>query len=689
MVVSETTRRLLGSHVDLRDLGEHRLKDLNAPERIFQLGNGTFPPLKSLNNTNVPLQLEPLLGRKTELADLLRLIRGDGARLVTLTGPGGIGKTRLALELALELVGEFAHGVWFVDLSAVPSADLVETTIATTVGAKVYLVEHIGDRDVAVVLDNFEQVIAAAADVARLLANCERLVVIVTSRETLHVAGEHEYVLRPLAEAPAVELFRQRAEAAGGEVAPSYAEVADVCARLDALPLAIELAAARTKTLAPAELRARLEQRLPLLTKGRRDAPHRQRTLRATIEWSYDLLTAGEQSLFRRLAVFEGWTLAAAEEVCGADLDTLDSLVDKSLVRHQDGRYSMLDTIGEYALDRLVTAGELEEMRDGHATYFARIADCRAMSLIIGDDPGWRQTVALEAANLHTALDWSLQRAHAENSLAILSGIWPSSVNAHRMRRWLEDALHLPADRATMRRVLVLSGLADLAMYQRDLQTMKRANEEILDVARELGDPRRGAMALTALGEAALAEGDTATARRLVEEAIDVRITQAEGFGVERSLAALADISFVEGDLEAAEELLEKCLALTREVAPRSAHVGEFLVMLGQVALHRGKTSYALAAFSEALCQGQELNEAWTIAEALEGLAAAHARSGAREVAARLAGAASALRDRAGISARLLTGADDPVPDPPHAAWRAGLAMNTDDAVEYALASID
>jgi AAA ATPase-like protein len=286
VLVSGATRRLLDSHVELRDLGEHRLKDLEAPEHIFQLGGGAFPPLKSLNNTNLPLQLEPLLGRKRELAELLRLIRRERVRLVTVTGPGGIGKTRLALELASELVGDFAHGVWFVDLSPVREPGLVDSTIAGVLGARADVAEHIGDGSFALVLDNFEQVIEAGPTVARLLAACRELVLVVTSRERLRIAGERECPLRPLAEAPAVELFRQRAAATAPQFDASYAALAAVCARLDSLPLAIELAAARAKTLAPAELRARLEQRLPLLGKGRRDAPARQRTLRATIDWS-------------------------------------------------------------------------------------------------------------------------------------------------------------------------------------------------------------------------------------------------------------------------------------------------------------------------------------------------------------------------------------------------------------------
>jgi predicted ATPase len=362
ILVSEATRKLLDARFELRDLGEHRLKDLDAPERLFQLGFGAFPPLKTLNNSNVPVQPEPLLGRKRELSDLLRLIRTERARIVTLTGPGGIGKTRLALELGAELIDDFAHGVWFVDLSPLREPGLVEGAIGEALGARGDVADHVGNRMLALVLDNFEQVVPAATSIARLLSVCSELGVVVTSREPLRIAGEREYPLRPLAEAPAIELFRQRAAASAPDFEASYAEIAELCARLDSLPLAIELAAARAKTLTVLELRGRLERRLPLLSKGRRDAPERQRTLRSTIEWSYELLTPEEQNAFARLAVFAGGsTLAVAEAICRLDVDTLESLVDKSLVRHRDGRYTMLETIREYSRERLDELSESED----------------------------------------------------------------------------------------------------------------------------------------------------------------------------------------------------------------------------------------------------------------------------------------------------------------------------------------
>ncbi len=352
VLMSRATRDLVD--VEVRDLGEHRLKDLARAERLYQLGGGGFPPLRTLNNSNLAVPPNPLVGRKKELAQVLRLIRHDGARLVTVTGPGGIGKTRFALEVARELVERFRDGVWFVDLSALRDPGLVLPTVAASVGATGDLAAHLLAKQTLVVLDNFEQVVDAATGVAALVRSSPNVQLLVTSREPLHVVGEREYSLWPIAEAPAVELFRQRAEAVLPGFEDEYERVAEICRRLDGLPLAIELAAARLKALDPDALIARLDRRLPLLAGRARDAPERQRTLRATIEWSYDLLTATEQRAFRALGVFAGgWTLEAAEEVAGADLDTLESLIDKSLVRHDEGRYSMLETIREYALVQL------------------------------------------------------------------------------------------------------------------------------------------------------------------------------------------------------------------------------------------------------------------------------------------------------------------------------------------------
>src|SRR5215211_1822154 len=314
VVLSERAASLLDGHGDLTDLGLHRLKDLGEPVKLLQLGEKEFPPLRSLNATNLPAQPGPLVGRERELSELRGLVR-DGSRLVTLTGAGGSGKTRLGLQAAAEAVDDFSDGVFWTPIAAVTDPQLVLPTVAQALGAKVPLAEYVDEKRMLVLLDNLEQVLEAAPALSELLERCPNLHLLCTSRALLRIAGEREYPVEPLPEEDAVALFRERAA-----TAEPIEAVHEICRRLDGLPLAVELAAARTRLLPPSELLERLERALPILTGGRRDAPERQRTLRATIEWSYDLLGDEEQQLFRRLAVFAGsFTVEAAEAVCHAD----------------------------------------------------------------------------------------------------------------------------------------------------------------------------------------------------------------------------------------------------------------------------------------------------------------------------------------------------------------------------------
>jgi predicted ATPase len=331
----------------LADLGEHRLKDLSAPERIYQLGDAEFPPLTSLHQTNLPIPATPFLGRDRELQELLELLSQEDVRLLTLTGPGGTGKTRLGLQAAAETAERFPQGVWWVPLAPLRDPELVLEAAAHALGAKDGLAEHIADKALLLLFDNFEHVVEAAAELAALLASCPNLHLLVTSRELLRVPGEQAYPVPPLEPEEGTELFLTRARAALPSFEASPA-VPELCARLEHLPLALELAAARVRVLSPEQLLERLSRRLDLLKAGRGADP-RQQTLRAAIEWSHDLLNEEEQRLFARLAVFRGGcTLEAAEAVCEADLDTLESLVDKSLVRVREReRFWMLETIRE------------------------------------------------------------------------------------------------------------------------------------------------------------------------------------------------------------------------------------------------------------------------------------------------------------------------------------------------------
>ncbi|HZJ51940.1 MAG TPA: adenylate/guanylate cyclase domain-containing protein, partial [Actinomycetota bacterium] len=354
VVLSATTRTLLDD-ADLVDLGLHRLKDLGRPEKLFQLGLDRFPPLRSLNATNLPSQPSTLIGRERELAELAALV--PEARLAVATGPGGSGKTRLALQVAAELVETFTDGVYWVSLAAVSETALVFPTIASALGAQGEVAAHIDERRMLLLLDNLEQVLDVAPQLSELLRSCPNLHLLITSRALLRIEGEHEYQVEPLPTQDAVALFRERAPVAFPEEA-----IVAICRRVDCLPLAVELAAARTRILSADAMLARLEQRLPVLTGGRRDAPERQRTLRATIEWSYELLEDDEQLLFRRLAVFAGsFDAAGAEEVAGSSLETLQTIVEHNLVRRwSSGRFGMLETIHEFAIERLEESGEAE-----------------------------------------------------------------------------------------------------------------------------------------------------------------------------------------------------------------------------------------------------------------------------------------------------------------------------------------
>ncbi len=356
LVVSQTTYDLAGSD-GLRDLGEHRLKDLSAPERIFQLGEGEFPPLKTLYQTNLPIPATPFLGRERELGEVGETLARSDVRLLTLTGAGGSGKTRLALQAAAEAADDYPQGVWWVPLAPVREPNDVVVTASRALGAGGSLEEAVGDRRLLLLLDNFEHVIAAAPELTALLAQCPNLDVTVTSRERLQLDGEHVYPVPVLDRSEARELFAARARAVRPDFEPN-GSLDELCARLDDLPLALELAAARTSILSTEQLLSRLGARLDLL-KGGRDAEVRQQTLRATIEWSYDLLEPDEQRLFARLAVFRGGcTLEATEGICDADIDQLQSLVDKSLVRIRDkDRFWMLETIHEFAAERLRESG--------------------------------------------------------------------------------------------------------------------------------------------------------------------------------------------------------------------------------------------------------------------------------------------------------------------------------------------
>ena len=413
VLVSQSTRDLTGG--EFTDLGEFRLKDLSAPERLYQVGTEEFPPPRALGTGNLPLQPTPLLGRRRELADLLGLVRGN--RLVTLTGPGGTGKTRLALQVAAEMADDYRDGVWWVPLAAISDPNLVVPSVAQALGtAESDPAQYLSDRHLLILADNLEQVLDASPQLGALLGAAPGVSLLVTSRERLGISGEQEYPVAPLDHATAAELFATRARQAKPDFAPDE-RVGEICDRLDRLPLAIELASTRVKLMTTDQILARLEQRFELLKGSRRDTPNRQSTMKAAIDWSYDLLSEEQRRVFRGLAVFVGtFELDAAETVCSTDIDALQSLVDKSLIEPaENGRVFMLETTRDYARIRLQDNDELADLQFRHAQWFFQEAkairrDMDSYGGLTGLPQGpTAHRLRADTDNFRAALAWSLE----------------------------------------------------------------------------------------------------------------------------------------------------------------------------------------------------------------------------------------------------------------------------------------
>jgi predicted ATPase len=554
ILTTEATRNLLRDalppDIALRDLGEHRLKDLSQPQRLYQLEldglPSEFPPLKTLDNrpTNLPVQPNELIGRERELEEAAALL-SNGHRVLTLTGTGGAGKTRLALQLAAEVVEEFANGVFFVSLAPVRDWELVAPTIAGTLGLREQpgetvletLGDYLADKELLLVLDNFEQVLAAAPAVSGLSAGSPGLKLLVTSRTPLRLSGERTYPVPPLELGESVRLFADRAHAAVLEFAVTDENadaVAEICRRLDRLPLAIELAAPRIRTLPPEALLRRLDQRLKLLTGGAQDLDERQRTLRATIEWSYELLPTEERELFAQLGVFVGGSrLDAAEALCdsiGIDvLDGLQSLVEKSLLRQRadaDGepRFWMLETIREYALELLDEAGTLADVRRRHAEWFLALAEHVDVEARTGDQSSWFEQLEADVANLRAAVDWAEETRDGELLLRLataLWGFWATRGHIAEGSAVLEEALAL----AGRRPARALLGLCSLRILRGEGERLEDDIREALRGCEELGDDYSIAQALnlqgrlegSVLGQLGAGERDWREALRLAE----------------------------------------------------------------------------------------------------------------------------------------------------------------------------
>jgi len=691
---------------------------------------------------NLPAPPTPLLGREREVARALELLHRDDVRLLTLSGPAGVGKTRLSVDVATGLRAAFADGVFFVSLAPLSDPALVASAIAQALGLREQgsqslhdtLIEHLRAKQMLLLLDNFEHVAAAAPLLAELLAACPTLTLLVTSRAPVHVRGEHTLPVPPLAvpdpavilpldtlaALPAVALFVQRAEAVAHDFALTPANapaVAAICRRLDGLPLAIELAAARIALLPPHALLARLEQRLPLLVGGARDLPERQQTLRAAIGWSYDLLHAGERALFRRLSVFAGGaTLDAVEAVChttgdleGDALEWLAGLVDKSLLRREEGtggeaRVGMLETIRAYGRERLAASEELEATERAHAAYYVALAEQAEPELTGPEQALWLARLEQDHDNLRTAMCWTLASGEAELGLRLAGALrrfWERHGHLTEGQAWLEGLLALdgqagdyacPAARAK-----ALHGAAALVIKQGDYAHAHALCQASLNLWRQLGDRRGIASCFNVLGIIAHHQGDRSRAIALYEDSLALCGDLGDTWGVSAALVNLGLVAKDQGDGARATDLYEDSLAL-KQRGDDVWGLAFVLCAMGQAVHEQGDNVRAQALFTESLTLHRELGGALYAMDCLEGLAHIAVAQGQPGRAARLVGAADTLRaasgaplpppDQAGYD-RLVTAVRAALSEESFAAaGAAGAALSLEQAITLALEEI-
>ncbi|MGH2402899.1 MAG: AAA family ATPase [bacterium] len=609
ILISEATRALVAGDLpdsaSLRDLGEHRLKDLTRAERLFQVVVSDlpddFPPLRSLSAlpNNLPHQWTSFIGREKEMADLRRLI--ETHRLVTLTGIGGAGKTRLALQVAADLLGEFPDGVWFVELAALSDPAMVPYALAATLGVREEpkrplletLTDYLRSRHPLLILDNCEHLVAACAYLTEaLLRDCQHVRILATSREALGIPGEVTYPIPSLSipEVPsldlerlttfeAVRLFVDRASAA----VPAFAlrsqnagAVATICRRLDGIPLAIELVAPRVKAMTLEQIAERLHDRFRLLTGGSRTALPRHQTLHAAMDWSYQLLTATERATLRRLSVFAGgFALEAVEAVCTGEgivaadvLELVTRLVEKSLVVFEEsaGRYGLLETVRQFARDRLLESGEVPTVRTRDLDWFLALAERGEPARRGPEQETWLNRLEREHDNFRVALEWALEGPYADKGLRLagaLGWFWIRRGFANEGREWLDRALAADGP-ASPERAMALFWVANTARFQLDSRRLARRAEEYRALARELGDRRHEAYALCFLGIVAAAEGSLDAAEALCEEGHSVLRELNDTWGVAWTLQALAFLAAQGGDLARARALHEERLVLER-----------------------------------------------------------------------------------------------------------------------------
>ena len=694
------------------ELGEHRLKDIEQAVPLFQLGEGSFPPLKTIANTNLPTPASSFLGREEELheADLLL----QAIRLLTIAGPGGQGKTRFALELATrarnERFSDYPAGVFACFLSSLQDSSLVLPTLCQTLAVReqpgesalAALTSHLQGKKLLLLLDNLEHLLESASALSQLVQACGGLTLLVTSRELLRIEGERAYALPALAQAEGVALFCERAQ-----TEPS-AEIAELCHCLEGLPLAIELAAARMAILTPSQLLERISQRLDLL-KGGRDADPRQRTLRATIEWSYDLLSPVEQELFARLSVFRGGcTLEAAEEVCKADLDTLHSLVDKSLLRFTEERFWMLETIREFAAEQLERSGEADEERSLHATRCARVAVELERPLRDYSDEA-RATVQDELDNLRAALAFALDRGDVVVASDLLSGLWffwLTSGRGNEANSWAQRYIACPRElvepleryRGDMSAAEIFRFAGDPAVameLKRQAVATGRANPNA--VIHGMAIERSLAATLSDLAHMELAAGHLDEARVHADEALALRRSLGLPHGIAHALLGVAAVEYNTRDFARAGELYAEAAAVA-EAARSRGDVVEARLGLAECEMLLGRLDEANRLLRQALVGVQKIAdqslEIVIIGLRVAGTIAA-ARSDPESSAVLLGATEGQLRDsgltlfgpleeelqRASLERARLALGDDRF----RASWTRGASMSVDEALGLAL----
>ena len=750
VLLSQAVARRIVDHLNddmtLRDLGMVRLRDLSTPEHVFQLMHprlrAEFPPLRSMESTpnNLPEQATSFIGRGKELQALRRLLAG--CRLLTLTGAGGCGKTRLGLQVAADSLEQFPDGVWLVELAPLAEPGLVPKTVATVLGLKEsanqaitqVLAEYLKDKRLLLLLDNCEHLLDGCAPLCdALLRHAAHLKILASSREALAIAGEQLYRVpslslpggeqahtpQTLSRYESVQLFTDRALLVRADfqiTARSASALASVCRRLDGIPLAIELAAARVRSLSVNEIDDKLDQRFRLLTGGSRTALPRQRTLRALIDWSYDLLGAAEQALFQRLSVFAGgWTLAAAEQVCAdetvgedAVLELLTSLADKSLIlaEERDGatRYWSLETMRQYARGRLTEGGGEAHWHDRHLAYFVALTRETEPLLKGAAVKTGLDRLETEHDNLRLALDWAeSERGDAIAGLQIAAAVWwfwGARGHLREGRRRLSRLLvQAPDTQALAIRAKALRGAGALARAQADYVAAEALHRQGLEIRRSLGDQGGIALALGSLGVVAGEQGNYDAARALQEESLAIQRELGDRASVAMVLSNLSEIAYYQGDRATARARVEESLAIYRELENQWG-IASSIHHLGKVALADGDLKQALTLQRRGLLIRREVGTRLGIVWSLEDLAYVGVAMGLPERAARIWGSAERLREEIGapqspaqrrrdeshIASARAAMRDEPAFD---AAWQAGRAMTFEQAIDYALNEAD